>query len=295
MGGRILPLDYLCLAPSSRIREVSRPLDGARIFNAIVKCESMSDRSSRIRFSLGVPVQGFGRTGRIDTLGPQEFIATARRCAKRWRRHAPGRHSRAPRLVRARAPRRAVGGGSRQCRAPGRRAQRNRAEGRAAPDQSRVRGDSRAAGEPSARISRSAASLHRSARAPVWPLTSMRPGPRSTPRCARSASFPAGTDGDADAPAEDLQRINIQSRGRQFQQLTSSFGRPFAKSRRPRSPSIRSALEYKRRGRMSGVPARTPTHGRSRRVSTIASARSIARYRGHRATPNRPQDQHGGL
>jgi len=141
-------------------------------------------------------------TGRIDTTGTQEFHRHRAALAQ-----SVGGGMRQAGILAAAGlyalehHRRAVGGGSRQMAAHLARAQRNRAEGQP-PDQSRVRGDSRAAGEALGGASREARHHCIDRTAPVWPLTSMRltkidSALRAVPE------FPGWPDGDADAPAED--------------------------------------------------------------------------------------------
>ena len=88
MGGRILPLDYLCLATEfAHSRGLKTHLDGARIFNAIVKMRIDEPTAVAGFDSVSVCLsKGLGAPAGSILLGPQEFIATARR----WRKALGG-------------------------------------------------------------------------------------------------------------------------------------------------------------------------------------------------------------
>ncbi len=195
MGGRVLPVDYLRVRPSSRTRGGLRThLDGARLFNAIVKL-AIDEPAAVAGFdSVSVCLsKGLGAPAGSVLLGLGLHRRRAALAQGARRRHASGGHLGGGRLVRTRPPRRAVGGGSRgmpptsrrDCAPSGSRSSRRRP----ISCSWRFRSSGRGA---AARIWRSAALSHRSGRAPASPLISMRRAPRSMSRCGRFESWSRG-------------------------------------------------------------------------------------------------------
>ncbi|MDP8985131.1 MAG: low-specificity L-threonine aldolase [Pseudomonadota bacterium] len=88
MGGKVLPLDYLHEATAfAHARGLRTHLDGARIFNALVKL-NVDERTATAGFdSVSVCLsKGLGAPAGSVLLGSREFIGTARR----WRKALGG-------------------------------------------------------------------------------------------------------------------------------------------------------------------------------------------------------------
>ena len=194
MGGRVLPVDYLRGATEfAHSRGLRTHLDGARLFNAIVKLEIDEPAAAAGFDSVSVCLsKGLGAPAGSVLLGSSDFIAAARR----WRKALGGGMRQAGILAAAAACTRSTTTSSgwrritrmppiwrRDCAPSGSRSSRRR------PISCSLRFRS-SGSRRSARIWQSAASSHRSGRAPASPLISMRRAPRSMSRCGRFESFP---------------------------------------------------------------------------------------------------------
>ena len=89
IGGRVLPPAYLRAGTEfAHSRGLATHLDGARIFNAVVKLGHRRARSgARIRFGVGVPIQGTGRAGGLGAWWAPGLSSTH---ARRWRKALGG-------------------------------------------------------------------------------------------------------------------------------------------------------------------------------------------------------------
>ena len=146
MGGRVLSPAYLRAATDFvHARGLRTHLDGARLFNAIVKLGIAEPAAVAGFDSVSICLsKGLGAPAGSVLLGSRELIDTGAPLAQgARRRHAPGGRAGGGGLVRARASREAPRGGSRECRIPRGRTSQARSRGRAAANEHSVRGHSR--------------------------------------------------------------------------------------------------------------------------------------------------------
>ena len=119
IGGRVLGADYMAAATSAGAR--ARPGDPPRRRAHLQRRRQAGHQPARgdrrLRHRVGVPVQGPGRAGRLGAVRPEGIHRAGQALAQdAGRRHAPGRHARRGRPVRAGAQRRAPGRRPRQRR-----------------------------------------------------------------------------------------------------------------------------------------------------------------------------------